>query len=419
MTSVLNILEDYCLYRKYKYCRIDGETMIEDREAQIEAFTDPNSDHFVFLLSTRAGGLGINLATADTVILYDSDWNPQVDLQAMDRAHRIGQTKPVNVYRMISENTIEEKIIERQLIKLKWDSLVIQKGRIAQKGKGMNKEELEGLITHGASEIFKASKGTFTEEDIDDLLKRGEERTKIQNEQLDSEIKKKTEKMYKYIIIISRSDLGINSINIYEFEGDNYLDRHKKDKEAINTAKVTSISAQQSSRRAGKPEFPFQSEKKVIKLLEYHLFEEKEKLLELLNKENEFKHNANIFRENRLSVPESLERLSNEDEIEKQRLLDLAFTNWTKNDYYAFIRGNEKYGRTNFKKITDKVKTKTIDEVKTYSARFWKLIDTLEDGDKIKLQIEKGEELIEQRRAYALLVSEGNNNTSLRISAME
>lgn len=76
MTSVLNILEDYCRLREYTYCRIDGETMIEDRESQIDEFTDPGSKKFIFLLSTRAGGLGINLASADTVVLYDSDWNP-------------------------------------------------------------------------------------------------------------------------------------------------------------------------------------------------------------------------------------------------------------------------------------------------------------------------------------------------------
>lgn len=84
-TSVLNILEDYCCYREYKYCRIDGETFIDDRDTAIEEFTKEGSEKFIFLLSTRAGGLGINLATADTVVLHDSDWNPQVDLQAMDR----------------------------------------------------------------------------------------------------------------------------------------------------------------------------------------------------------------------------------------------------------------------------------------------------------------------------------------------
>lgn len=89
MTSMLNILEDYCEYREYKICRIDGDTSIDKREEEIRKFNcDPTN--FIFLLSTRAGGLGINLHSADTVILYDSDWNPQVDFQAIDRAHRIG-----------------------------------------------------------------------------------------------------------------------------------------------------------------------------------------------------------------------------------------------------------------------------------------------------------------------------------------
>ena len=83
------------------------------------------------MLSTRAGGLGINLATADIVILYDSDWNPQMDLQAMDRAHRIGQLKQVRVFRLITENTVEEKIVERAEVKLHLDKLVIQQGRLA------------------------------------------------------------------------------------------------------------------------------------------------------------------------------------------------------------------------------------------------------------------------------------------------
>jgi SWI/SNF-related matrix-associated actin-dependent regulator of chromatin subfamily A member 5 len=105
MTSVLDILEDYCHLRQYSYCRIDGSTDMKDRDSQIEAFMTTN-DHFLFLLSTRAGGLGINLTAADIVIIYDSDFNPQMDLQAMDRAHRIGQKKQVRVYRLITENTV-------------------------------------------------------------------------------------------------------------------------------------------------------------------------------------------------------------------------------------------------------------------------------------------------------------------------
>ena len=89
-TTMLDILEDYCYMRGFDYCRLDGNTTLEDRETQIEEFVKPGSTKQVFLISTRAGGLGLNLMTANVVVLYDSDWNPRVDLQAMDRAHRIG-----------------------------------------------------------------------------------------------------------------------------------------------------------------------------------------------------------------------------------------------------------------------------------------------------------------------------------------
>ena len=124
-TTMLDILEDFCYVRGYDYCRLDGNTGLEDRETQIEEFVRPGSTKQVFLISTRAGGLGLNLMTASTVVLYDSDWNPQVDLQAMDRAHRIGQTKIVQVFRLVTVNTMEEKMIERQTLKLKLDSMII------------------------------------------------------------------------------------------------------------------------------------------------------------------------------------------------------------------------------------------------------------------------------------------------------
>lgn len=99
---MLDILEDYCLFRNYNYCRLDGNTDLDERERQIAEFTKPGSEEFIFLISTRAGGLGLNLMSANIVVLYDSDWNPQQDLQAMDRAHRIGQTKIVKVFRLIT-----------------------------------------------------------------------------------------------------------------------------------------------------------------------------------------------------------------------------------------------------------------------------------------------------------------------------
>lgn len=110
---MLNILEDYCRFREYEYCRLDGNTDLEDRQRQIDEYTSEDSSKFIFLISTRAGGLGLNLMTANTVVLFDSDWNPQMDLQAMDRAHRIGQKKQVRVYRLITKNTMEVKQIEK------------------------------------------------------------------------------------------------------------------------------------------------------------------------------------------------------------------------------------------------------------------------------------------------------------------
>ncbi|CAM9932061.1 unnamed protein product, partial [Discosporangium mesarthrocarpum] len=136
MTRMLDIFEDFCVMRRHEYCRIDGNTSYESREDCIDAFNKPGSSKFLFMLSTRAGGLGVNLQTADTVILYDSDWNPQqADLQAMDRAHRIGQKNPVKVYRLVTENTVEEKVVERAQQKLKLDAMIVQQGRLTENAK--------------------------------------------------------------------------------------------------------------------------------------------------------------------------------------------------------------------------------------------------------------------------------------------
>ncbi|KAL6534641.1 putative DNA helicase ino80 [Orobanche gracilis] len=129
MTKMLNIIEDYMNYRKYRYLRLDGSSTIMDRRDMVKDFQHRN-DIFVFLLSTRAGGLGINLTAADTVIFYESDWNPTLDLQAMDRAHRLGQTKDVTVYRLICKETVEEKILQRASQKNTVQQLVMTGGHV-------------------------------------------------------------------------------------------------------------------------------------------------------------------------------------------------------------------------------------------------------------------------------------------------
>jgi DNA helicase INO80 len=127
MTRMIDLMEEYLTYRNYKYCRLDGSTKLEDRRDTVADFQSDNSI-FVFLLSTRAGGLGINLTAADTVIFYDSDWNPTIDSQAMDRAHRLGQTRQVTVYRLITRGTIEERIRKRALQKEEVQRVVISGG---------------------------------------------------------------------------------------------------------------------------------------------------------------------------------------------------------------------------------------------------------------------------------------------------
>jgi len=211
MTRMLDILEDFCFLRGFEYCRIDGQTTTEDRESSVEAFNKEGSTKFIFLLSTRAGGLGINLATADTVILYDSDWNPQADLQAQDRAHRIGQKKPVSVFRFVTKSTIEEKIYQRAVKKLYLDAVVIQQGRLVEQEKKMSKAELLAMIKFGAEEIFRAAGASVSDEDIDAILARGEEKAK----ELDKSMK---ESCQNNLLNFSLTE----DANLYEWEGLDY-----------------------------------------------------------------------------------------------------------------------------------------------------------------------------------------------------
>ncbi|GAU17725.1 hypothetical protein TSUD_07870 [Trifolium subterraneum] len=148
--KMLDMLEDYCVYKHWQYERIDGKVGGAERQVRIDRFNEKNSSKFCFLLSTRAAGVGINLATADTVILYDSDWNPHADLQAMARAHRLGQTNKVLIYRLITRGTIEERMIEIAKKKMVLEHLVVG----GMKGQNINQEELDDIIRYGSKELF-------------------------------------------------------------------------------------------------------------------------------------------------------------------------------------------------------------------------------------------------------------------------
>ncbi|CAO3609634.1 unnamed protein product [Cunninghamella blakesleeana] len=131
MTRMIDLFEEYISYKQYKYLRLDGSSKISDRRDMVQDW-QTRPEIFIFLLSTRAGGLGINLTAADTVIFYDSDWNPTVDQQAMDRAHRLGQTRQVTVYRLLTKGTIEERILMRAKQKDEIQKVVISGGEFKQ-----------------------------------------------------------------------------------------------------------------------------------------------------------------------------------------------------------------------------------------------------------------------------------------------
>jgi SWI/SNF-related matrix-associated actin-dependent regulator of chromatin subfamily A member 5 len=174
-TRMLDILEDYCIMRGWNYCRFDGGTARAKRNYLINKFNARDSDVFIFLMSTRSGGLGINLQTADTCILYDSDWNPQPDLQAMARVHRIGQKKVVHVYRLVSHGTVEERVLERAEKKLYLDQIVnsgASDGVNNEDNVGLTTAELLSTLRFGSNAVFSSTNELPNDNDIEHMTDR-------------------------------------------------------------------------------------------------------------------------------------------------------------------------------------------------------------------------------------------------------
>jgi len=312
MTRVLDILEDYFRFIGYEYCRIDGNTDGESRDAQMEEFNKEGSSKFAFLLSTRAGGLGINLATADIVILFDSDWyvnfvlfcntwrskpnesdagyplfhsftgtrcviptglcycrpisigsfsqtspspfrgfSKSISKRWIERTgeqkcgltvpnktlfvqliisssfplrlismYRIGQKKPVQVFRFVTEGSVEEKIIERADRKLFLDAAVIQQGRLAEQNSSLDKNDLMKMVRFGADQILSGKGGTYTDEDIDALIAKGEERTSEMQAKLETDAKHNLANFS----LMADDDEGTDT---FSFGGKNYRDANK------------------------------------------------------------------------------------------------------------------------------------------------------------------------------------------------
>jgi SWI/SNF-related matrix-associated actin-dependent regulator of chromatin subfamily A member 5 len=416
MSRLLDILEDYCVFRGYKYCRIDGSTAHEDRIAAIDEYNKPGSEKFIFLLTTRAGGLGINLTTADIVVLYDSDWNPQADLQAMDRAHRIGQTKQVVVYRFVTDNAIEEKVLERAAQKLRLDQLVIQQGRAQAAAKAAaNKDELLSMIQHGAEKVFntKGAFGTLAEkgadlndDDIDAILQAGESRTKELNARyeklgIDDLQKFTSESAYEWNgedFAARKKDIGINWINPAKRERkEQVYSIDKYYKQALHTGGRTA---------EAKPKAP--RAPKQVPVHDYQFYPPR--LRDLQDRETAYYRKEIGYKvplpegdDENLSEREA-ERaldqqeidnatpLTEEEQEEKQKLAQQGFGDWNRRDFQQFINGSGRYGRHDYEGIAMEVDSKTPQEVKAYAKVFWQRYTEIADYNKYLKIIEDGEE---------------------------
>ncbi|XP_013135017.1 PREDICTED: chromatin-remodeling complex ATPase chain Iswi isoform X2 [Papilio polytes] len=411
MTRMLDILEDYCHWRQYKYCRLDGQTPHEDRNRQIEEYNAEGSEKFVFMLSTRAGGLGINLTSADVVIIYDSDWNPQMDLQAMDRAHRIGQMKQVRVFRLITDNTVEEKIVERAEVKLRLDKLVIQSGRLVDTKNQLNKDEMLNMIRHGANHVFSSKDSEITDEDIDTILAKGESKTE--------ELKQKLESLGESSLRAFSMDTPGATDSVYQFEGEDYREKQKiipvgswieppKRERKANYAvdayfrEALRVSEPKAPKAPRPPKQPIVQDfqffpPRLFELLDQEIYHYRKTLGYKVPRNPELGPDAaKIQREEQRKIDEA-EALTEEEIQEKEQLLTQGFTNWTKRDFNQFIKANEKYGRDDIENIAKDVEGKTPEEVMEYSAVFWERCHELQDIDRIMGQIERGEAKIQRR----------------------
>lgn len=419
MSRMLDILEDYCLFRSFEYCRIDGQTDHADRVDAIDEYNKPGSSKFVFLLTTRAGGLGINLTTADIVVLFDSDWNPQADLQAMDRAHRIGQTKQVKVFRFVTENAIEEKVLERAAQKLRLDQLVIQQGRNSggaqQSGKAASKDQLLDMIQHGAAEIFKAKDSddpSNADVDIDALLADSEKKTQELN------------KKYAKLDLNALQNFS-NDESVYEWNGENFK---KKEPTAITNIGHAWINPGKRERKenysidmyykdvlkSGSRSTPRTGPKppKQLNIYDHQFFPPK--LMELHDMERNYykkqtgykatlkKGSAKDLEKRELEQKLEQEEIENsrpltEEEKElKEELLTQGFTNWNRKDFIHFIAVSTKHGRNAISMIAAEFDDKSIDEIREYARKFWLSYKEIDGFEKYINQIELGEEKVQR-----------------------
>ncbi|KAI5450775.1 chromatin remodeling complex Adenosinetriphosphatase [Naganishia albida] len=432
MSRVLDILEDYCLFRGHKYCRIDGGTDHDSRTRAIDDYNRPDSDKFIFLLTTRAGGLGINLVTADIVVLFDSDWNPQADLQAMDRAHRIGQTKQVYVFRFITQDAIEERIIERATQKLKLDQLVIQEGRAQQAAKAaQNKEDLLDMIQHGAEKIINNRESMTIDDDIDEIIRQGEEKT--------SALNSKYEGLSLDALTNFQSELSAKT-----WEGQDYnnkpknllwIEPAKRERGPTNYSvdQYYSAALKTSAPKEDKPKLP--KAPKQVELNWWHFYpprlaEYQKREIAVFKRENNIKATrptvtgdmteaeADAIQAEEQQLIDTAEPLTEEEKADKEEAIQEGFPNWSRREQQRFISACVEHGRHNMAMIAE-VCERTLEDTQRYSDTFWQRYTEIPDYQKTIDRIEAGERTREKRQFEIDVLDRKIKNTPLPLQTLE
>ncbi|XP_059622171.1 probable global transcription activator SNF2L1 [Phlebotomus argentipes] len=350
-TKMMDILEDYCTLRGYKFSRLDGSLTGMARTAELESFTRAGSDKQIFLLSTRAGGLGLNLSVADVVIIYDSDWNPQMDLQAIDRAHRIGQTKQVRVYKLIAEKSVDERIVEYSEMKMTLDEKLIHKQSLK------NERNFPSNIVMKDMNMYLEGKAeTLAEEDLDTILVRCQKR----HDQEEATRQDQLVLRHKYE-------------SLYKFDGEDF---NEKREQICKTLREQEPDMPRWKRRArclstyasGLERMPYYLKTyKPFWLFNKRLqnYIEKEKLYYMKTMQYEGDSNE-MNKKIQFALP-----LMRSERDDYDKLLHDSFKDWDYSSFRRFIEVSARYGKDNIDLICKSIPGQSMMAVRKYWKVFW------------------------------------------------
>uniref|UniRef100_A0A0K0EXW4 ISWI chromatin-remodeling complex ATPase ISW1 n=1 Tax=Strongyloides venezuelensis TaxID=75913 RepID=A0A0K0EXW4_STRVS len=406
--GTLDILEDYMDWRNFSFHRLDGSTSHSDRQKYIDEFQSKGSKTFAFMISTRAGGLGITLTAADVVIFYDIDWNPQMDLQAADRAHRIGQKKQVKVFRLVTEGTVDERVYETAERKLRLDNIIIQKGRMNEMVKEMNKDDIMKIIRSGISAIDdEKNDQNDADYNLEDVIEESTKKFALLKEKLDKFGKPQEE------MVFTGDKKSEDDYTVYKFEGDDYrllkkLNEEKMHQQDITIERVRKRRFENIMRHDVKekkkpiiiknapfpPDFTphqyfFLCLPEYINLAEkYVAFYRKSQNFKYYRGDDDTSIPFNI--KEKQAVIDNAKPLTDKEIKKMNKLKNKAFfSNWNSRDYKRMIKALSTAGR-NFGKIHSMMREYDIEEIERYGTR---LLDYAEENnmEEFLASVEKAE----------------------------